>query len=199
MRLCRFIVLIGFLIVEAVAITVSLDPIAPSGSLQLKRESNLPVLAKKAHRSQFSARFEQTEPIIAGDTFYYSSLPSTPETLARTETHTFVVLFNFDSSLLNTESKKILDNVVNIAKRGQQIRIFATGHTDTSGSDSYNQTLSRQRVETVYKAFIERGITPEQIDKEAFGENLPRVATPDGSPDSRNRRVEIIVGPASMI
>ena len=120
MHLCRFIVLVGFLIAETVAITVSLDSTPPAESPQRKHEPHLPVLAKQKPQSQFAARFEQTEPIIAGDTFYYSSTPSSaPVSLARTETQTFMVLFDFDSSQLNAESKIILDNVVNIAKRGQ--------------------------------------------------------------------------------
>ncbi len=202
MHLSRFAILIGFLFVEATAVTLSVVPFRPTDSQQQKMAPNLPILAKQPVQSQFAPRFEQTEPIIAGDTFYYSSLPSSlaaPTAVARTETHTFVILFNFDSSRLNAKSELILDNIVNTAKRGQQIRIFATGHTDTSGPDSYNQVLSRQRVEAVQAAIIERGITPEVIDKEAFGETRPRIATPDGLPHSRNRRVEIIVGPAPKI
>jgi len=205
MTLCRIAVLIGFLLVEATAVTLSLNPISPSDSAAFSavtsgsHESHLPtlpVLAKQTTRSPFHARFEQTETIIEGDTFYYSSVPAP---LKRTETQSFVILFDFDSHTINAGSEKILDSVATIAKHGQQIRIFATGHTDMSGPKSYNQKLSRQRLSTVHQAFIDRGITPELIDQEAFGEKRPRVATPDGAPDSRNRRVEIIIGPAPEI
>ena len=196
MNLCRLIVLIGFLFVEATAVTLSLSPFSPPDSFQVTHTPSLPVLAKEKPRSSFYARFEQTEPIIAGDTFYYSSLS---DPIKRTETQAFVILFDFDSRNLNAGSEIILDTVATIARRGQQIRIFATGHADTSGPDSYNQMLSRQRLETVHQAFVERGITPERIDLEAFGEKRPRVVTPDGAPDSRKRRVEIIVGPAPEI
>jgi len=201
-HLSRFAILVGFLFVEAATLPLTHEPFMPPDSPQQKAQKaqkavpNLPVLAKQPIQSQFLPRFEQSEPMIAGDTFYYSSLPTT---VTRAETRTFVVLFNFDSSRLSRKSKQILDNVVNIARNGRQIRIFATGHADTSGPDSYNQALSRQRVEAVHAAFIERGMTAEFIDKEAFGERRPRIATPDGSPDSRNRRVEIIVGPAPKI
>jgi hypothetical protein len=81
----------------------------------------------------------------------------------------------------------------------QKIRIFATGHTDMSGLETYNQNLSRQQLRTVHQALNERSITPELIDQEAFGKKRPRVTMPDGAPNSRNRRVEIIVGPAPEI
>lgn len=196
MNLFRFAILIGFLLIEATVMSVSLIPESPSGSPKALNLPNLPVLAKETAQTPFHARFVQTEPIIEGDTFYYSNL-KVP--LKRTETHHFEILFDFDSSQLNKNSQKILDTVATIAKRGQQIRIFATGHADTSGPDSYNQMLSRQRVEAVLKAFVERGITPGHIDDEAFGEKRLRVMTPDNAPDSRNRRVEIIVGPAPEI
>jgi outer membrane protein OmpA-like peptidoglycan-associated protein len=193
---CRIAVLVGFLLIESAAVTLSLAPIDPPGPQPGIELPALPVLAKEKSRLKFHARFEQTESIIKGDTFYYSSVPAPAK---RTETRAFTILFDFDSSRLSEESKKILDSVAAIANSRQQIRIFATGHTDTSGPESYNQFLSRQRVETVLKAFVERGILAENIDNEAFGEKRLRVTTPDEAPDSRNRRVEIIVGPAPKI
>lgn len=52
-----------------------------------------------------------------------------------------------------------------------------------SGPESYTQNLSRQRLRTVHQALNERGITPELIDQEAFGEKRPRVTMPDGAPN----------------
>lgn len=196
MNLFRFAILIGFLLIEATAISVSLAPENEPNVSQVRTLPNLPVLAKEKTQEPFHARFVQTEPIIEGDTFYYSNL-TVPQ--KRTETHHFEILFDFDSAQLNKDSQKVLDTVAAIAKRGQQVRIFATGHADTSGPDSYNQMLSRQRVEAVLKAFVDRGITPGNIDDEAFGEKRLRVMTPDNAPAKRNRRVEIIVGPAPEI
>ncbi|MEQ8193365.1 MAG: OmpA family protein [Rhodospirillales bacterium] len=197
MTLPRMLILAGFLLAEFAVLTLDHMPFAESDS-RAGRPDHLPVLAKHAPTTPFAAKFEDGTPPMPQGSIIQSNV-KIDRNAAAVETQAFVVLFDFDSSRLSAESEKALDAAVAIARRGEQIRVFATGHADASGPPAYNLTLSHQRVEAVRRAFLERGVPAEQIDIEAFGQNRPRIATPDGSPESRNRRVEIIVGPAPNI
>ena len=69
--------------------------------------------------------------------------------------------------------------------------INVTGHTDTSGSATYNERLAQKRAAKVKDALIERGIPAELIVSNAMGENELLVATPDNVREPANRRVNI--------
>ena len=91
------------------------------------------------------------------------------------------------------ESKKIIDGVFGeIAKRPVP-DVLVIGHTDTVGSDAFNDTLSRQRAEVVRSALLARGIAIDKVVTIGRGKREPIVATADGVAEPRNRRVEIQV------
>ena len=73
------------------------------------------------------------------------------------------------------------------------------GHADRAGPDPYNRSLSLRRAEIVGQELIELGIDPGRITITAYGESRPRVTTPDGMREPRNRRVEILIGPAAPL
>ena len=68
--------------------------------------------------------------------------------------------------------------------------LTVSGHTDSSGSDAYNDQLSKSRAEAVAAALRERGLS-EGLKVEWHGENKPRIELPDGTREQENRRVEI--------
>ena len=67
------------------------------------------------------------------------------------------------------------------------------GHTDTVGTDQYNDALSLRRAERVRALLIGRGIAPDSVGAIGRGKRELRVPTPDGVAEPRNRRVEITV------
>jgi outer membrane protein OmpA-like peptidoglycan-associated protein len=67
-----------------------------------------------------------------------------------------------------------------------------TGHSDRSGSDRYNTSLSQRRAAKVRAYLAGRGIPDRVITTVALGESRPRVETADGGRERENRRVEII-------
>lgn len=71
--------------------------------------------------------------------------------------------------------------------------VLVIGHTDTVGSDAFNDALSRQRAEVVRKALMARGIAAENIVVVGRGKREPALPTGDGVAEPRNRRVEILV------
>lgn len=68
-----------------------------------------------------------------------------------------------------------------------------SGHADRSGSDAYNDAISRRRAEAVAQLLIGQGASANLIEVKSFGESEPKVPTPDGERNPQNRRVEITV------
>lgn len=86
-----------------------------------------------------------------------------------------------------------------IEKVGREFRdrpskeIWVVGHTDTVGSDAYNDTLSIRRAERVRQLLIGLGVPTDSILIKGKGKRDPLVPTPDNTDEPRNRRVEISV------
>jgi outer membrane protein OmpA-like peptidoglycan-associated protein len=100
--------------------------------------------------------------------------------------------FVFDEDELTKEDMETIRNAAAYVQYGYKIVI--EGHTDSFGSDFYNERLSRKRAERIKDIMLKTtGISEEMVSVQAWGESRP--AVPNNSPDSRqlNRRVEIKV------
>ena len=111
----------------------------------------------------------------------------------------FIVPFAFDSAELAGGAEETVAAVVDLARAGRDVLIVIGGHADRAGADAYNDRLSRRRAEALSRALVGRGVAAERISINAFGERRPLVSTPDGARETRNRRVEVTVGPASSL
>lgn len=100
------------------------------------------------------------------------------------------VLFDFDSSTLKPGSFSEMDRVAGVLNKYPQTMIRVEGHTDTKGSEEYNQVLSEKRAEAVKSALVQRGVISERIQTVGFGESQPI-----SSDDAANRRVSIVIIP----
>lgn len=107
----------------------------------------------------------------------------------------FTVYFDFDSWTLTAENLTVLTNVINTARSGGQTRINVVGHTDSSGSASYNQALSVRRANVVVEALVNMGARREAITASGMGETQLAVATGDGVREPRNRRTVVGLAP----
>lgn len=105
----------------------------------------------------------------------------------------FIVFFDFDSSDVNDGARQVLDLVNSKFNDFQNGSIMLTGHTDTSGSVSYNESLSMDRGNNVRFMLIEMGVPASAISVDAKGESSPLEATADGVRNPQNRRVEISI------
>lgn len=113
------------------------------------------------------------------------------------ETGPYIVFFNWDESTITPEAATILDNAVSAYANCGAASVMLAGHTDTSGSTSYNMGLAERRNASVRGYLNSRGISDSRISAEAFGESQLRVPTADGVRELQNRRVEITYGPGS--
>lgn len=101
------------------------------------------------------------------------------------------VLFEVDKSLLKSESYVELDQLVDYLNRNATLHIEIGGHTDNTGTEQRNKTLSEERAQSVYKYLISKDINADRLTFKGYGSSQP-VATND-TPDGRalNRRTEI--------
>ena len=103
----------------------------------------------------------------------------------------YIVFFDCDKSNLNAGANSILDAAAEEAKSRSLNAINLVGHTDTSGSRSYNQKLSMKRANVVRDALAQRGVDPALFNVNFRGEEELLVDTADGVREPANRRTEI--------
>ncbi len=101
--------------------------------------------------------------------------------------------FDFDKSVLKPEGKAKLDDLVGKIKDINLEVIIAVGHTDSVGSDSYNQKLSVRRSEAVKAYLVSKGVEKNRVYTEGKGEKQPVADNKTGEGRAKNRRVEIEV------
>ena len=105
----------------------------------------------------------------------------------------FMVFFDWDRSNLSQQAVQTIGQAAAAYKARGSARITATGHTDTSGPESYNMALSLRRANTVKDALVREGVPATAIAVIGRGESQPLVQTADGVREPQNRRVEIVI------
>ncbi|MCR9143770.1 MAG: OmpA family protein [bacterium] len=104
------------------------------------------------------------------------------------------ILFDHNSAVLSPEAKSQLKLVERILKKHSKREIRVSGHTDNTGSQVYNQTLSENRARAVVRELQKNhGVDGRRLSYRGYGENQPIVG--NDTPDNRrkNRRVEILI------
>jgi outer membrane protein OmpA-like peptidoglycan-associated protein len=103
------------------------------------------------------------------------------------------VLFGFDKSNLSDAAKGNLAKLVMILQKYPDTNIEIQGHTDNTGTDSYNQTLSGQRASAVSDYLAAHGINTIRLTIKGFGESLPKYSNNTTDGQMQNRRVEFLI------
>ncbi|MDF2466245.1 MAG: hypothetical protein K0Q43_4480, partial [Ramlibacter sp.] len=101
--------------------------------------------------------------------------------------------FDFDKSVLKPEGRAKLDDLVGKVKGINLEVIIAVGHTDSVGTDAYNQRLSVRRAEAVKAYLVSKGIEKNRVYTEGKGEKQPVADNKTAEGRAKNRRVEIEV------
>ncbi len=119
--------------------------------------------------------------------------PATPQPAMSTqqEMAKFLVFFDWSKATLTAEARRIIASAAEEFKASGQARIVATGYTDTSGSEAYNQRLSERRADAVKAELVRLGVPGDQIVTIGKGESNPLVPTGPNVREPQNRRVEI--------
>lgn len=101
------------------------------------------------------------------------------------------VYFEYNKDVIKGESYPLLDEVANTIRSNPQLgRIEVAGHTDSDGSDTYNQHLSQRRAQAVVDYLVAKGVPRDRLVAVGYGESDPVV--PNSSPENKakNRRVQ---------
>lgn len=100
------------------------------------------------------------------------------------------VFFKVDSAVLLPGALAEMDRVAGVLNRYPQTMIRVEGHTDATGREDYNQTLSERRAKAVAVALAQRNVNPDRISTVGYGESQPI-----SSDYAMNRRVNIVITP----
>jgi OOP family OmpA-OmpF porin len=116
-----------------------------------------------------------------------------PVAAASKVTYAADAFFDFNKSVVKPAGKAKLDDLVSKVKDINLEVIIAVGHTDSVGTDAYNQKLSVRRAEAVKAYLVSKGIEKNRIYTEGKGEKQPVATNKTAEGRAKNRRVEIEV------
>jgi outer membrane protein OmpA-like peptidoglycan-associated protein len=101
------------------------------------------------------------------------------------------VNFDFDKSTIRADARPILDEAIATLRNEPDIRISVEGHTDSIGTDAYNQKLSERRARAVADYLAHGGISASRMTREGLGESKPVASNATADGRAQNRRVEL--------
>ncbi|WP_440225336.1 Ig-like domain-containing protein [Dokdonella sp. MW10] len=121
-----------------------------------------------------------------------SAPPAAPQVIRNEVRVDGDAMFDFDRAALRGDATRALDELIAKLQSIDRVsRVTIVGHTDSIGTEAYNQKLSERRAEAAKAYLVSRGIPADQIDTRGEGELKPKV--PNDTPSNRqiNRRVDI--------
>jgi outer membrane protein OmpA-like peptidoglycan-associated protein len=104
------------------------------------------------------------------------------------------VLFDTGRAELNPGAGRKLDQLAQFLSEHKDRRVQIDGFTDSVGTDSYNEDLSRRRADAVKSALLVRGIDSSRISTQGYGKSFPVADNSDSGGRQLNRRVEVVIG-----
>jgi outer membrane protein OmpA-like peptidoglycan-associated protein/tetratricopeptide (TPR) repeat protein len=83
------------------------------------------------------------------------------------------IYYDYDKWNIRTDAAQSLDSLVDILVKNPTIKIQLSSHTDCRGKDTYNETLSQKRAESVVQYLIQKGIVADRLTAKGYGESMP--------------------------
>ena len=103
--------------------------------------------------------------------------------------------FDFDSAAIKSSAQATYAKIASVLKDYDKTIIHVVGHTDSTGTDAYNQTLSERRASAVASALTANGLNSARLLTEGRGESVPIADNSTKEGQRRNRRVDIVIKP----
>ncbi len=100
------------------------------------------------------------------------------------------IFFDFDKSEIRDEHKAFLDRLIKVVKGHSDLRVQVTGHTDSEGTNGYNDGLSKRRAQAIINYFVENGLSADRLKFDFKGETDPAATNDTAEGRQRNRRVD---------
>jgi outer membrane protein OmpA-like peptidoglycan-associated protein len=105
------------------------------------------------------------------------------------------ITFEVNKSYVKPNFTEVLHSVSLVLNEYKSTMIEVAGHTDSTGSESYNQMLSQQRAQAVSNILMQDGVQPVRIDTVGYGEGRPIASNANAAGRQQNRRVELTLLP----
>ena len=103
------------------------------------------------------------------------------------------VHFDFDKATLRPEAKNVLDQAAALLDKHDRVVVEIAGHTDSKGSEEYNQGLSKRRANTVRDYLTGKGVRASRLSAKGYGESRPVASNDTEEGRAENRRVEMVI------
>lgn len=114
----------------------------------------------------------------------------TPEAKATLERAVRLVQFQTGKATLLASSYPVLDEVVKLMNTYSEYNLTISGHTDNTGNDKSNQTLSENRAKSCYDYLVSKGVNAARMKYAGYGESKPKADNKTKAGREQNRRVE---------
>jgi OOP family OmpA-OmpF porin len=103
------------------------------------------------------------------------------------------VHFDFDKATLRPEAMAVLNDAAALLSKHERVVVEVAGHTDSKGSEDYNQGLSERRAAAVQDYLTSKGVKASRLSARGYGESRPVASNDTNEGRAENRRVELIV------
>ncbi len=103
------------------------------------------------------------------------------------------LMFDVDSYNLRPQTKSNLDELGQVLNKYPDTNILVAGHTDSTGPNDYNMTLSDNRANSVERYLIQKGVEASRLSSVGYGETQPVASNDTASGRQKNRRVEVAI------
>lgn len=108
------------------------------------------------------------------------------------------ILFDFDKATLKPKGAQTLAKLAGVAMLVSELEFSIEGHTDSIGTQAYNDWLSEARARSVADFLAQEGVSSARMETEGFGENQPVAPNDTDAGRQKNRRVEIVIDKDSL-
>ncbi len=155
-----------------------------------------PAVTDDQHNVMVSLRYSFGEPAAPAMETTTAPRPvakAAAKTVVAEQSSGYVVFFDFNRTELTPEAKRIIASAADAYRKGGYAKLIVTGHTDTVGSDRYNDKLSEKRAAIVKAELNRLGIDSKAIVAKGEGKKDPLVSTPNNVREVHNRRAEIVL------
>ncbi|EAP87728.1 MULTISPECIES: OmpA family protein [Croceibacter] len=130
-------------------------------------------------------------PDVAGTVANNGCPEVTVEVMNELNEYSRTILFDLNKSTIRSESFETLQNIADIMSEYPTAKFHIEGHTDSQGSEAYNEKLSRERAASVRTYLTTKGVAANKLTSEGYGELRPIATNKTAAGRQQNRRVEI--------
>jgi len=144
------------------------------GQFKVELERDISYVMMASAPGYLNQNFElKTDPEEKNETYYVDFYLSPIDKPTEVEN----IFYAFDKATLRPESKEALDGIIKILNDNPNVTIEMGAHTDSKGSDSYNEGLAQRRAQSVVDYLVDAGIPIDRLTAKGYGESVPKTVT----------------------